>query len=438
MSAERYVVIGLAHVRSDWFTEVARWSTAGSIPVEFVKCVSVEELRARVGGGRRFSAALLDGRLPAVDRDLLATLADSTIPSIVAEPVGAGPDWSSLGAASTLAHGFDRAALLDALVTHCQMVGVADEEVAAPGAVATASATWRGRLVAVTGRSGAGTSTVAAALAQGLAHDARYAGDVVLADFAHHAHQALLHDAQDVVPGLQELVEAHRSGRPTIEQLRRLTFDVPNRGYRLLLGLRRSRDWVTIRSRAFDAALDGLRRSARIVVADTDAEVEGETETGSFDIEDHNMLARTTLDQADLVVVVATPSISGIHGLITQLEDLRAHGVGDGRTLVVVNRAPRPGRARAELTRAIAVLTDAADRPDPHLGPVYVSDRRNVDHLHRDLSRFPAAMVAPTADAVRAVLDRLPARDLAARPVEAMAVVPGSLGHWRGDEEASS
>ncbi len=438
MSAERYVVIGLGHVRSDWFTEVARWSTSGSIPVEFVKCVSVEELRARVGGGRRFSAALLDGRLPAVDRDLLATLADAAIPSIVAESVGTGPDWSSLGAASTLAHGFDRAALLDALVTHCQMVGMADEEVTAPGAVATASAAWQGRLVAVTGRSGSGTSTVAAALAQGLAHDARYAGDVVLADFAHHAHQALLHDAQDVVPGLQELVEAHRSGRPTIEQLRCLTFDVPHRGYRLLLGLRRSRDWVTIRSRAFDAALDGLRRSARIVVADTDADVEGEVETGSFDLEDRNLLARSTLGQADLAVVVATPSISGIHGLVAQLEDLRGHGVGDGRILVVVNRAPRQSRARAELTRAIAVLTGAADRSDPHLGPVYVSERRNVDHLHRDLSRFPGAMVAPTADAVRAVLDRLPARDLAAKPVEPVTVVPGSLGHWGDDEEASS
>jgi hypothetical protein len=271
-----------------------------------------------------------------------------------------------------------------------------------------------------------------------LAHDARYAGDVVLADLARHAHQALLHDAQDVVPGLQELVEAHRSGRPTIEQLRRLTFDVPNRGYRLLLGLRRSRDWVTIRSRAFEAALDGLRRSARIVVADTDADLEGEAETGSFDIEDRNLLARTTLGQADLVMVVATPSTSGIHGLVAGLEDLRAHGVSGARTLVVVNRAPRPTRARAELTRAVAVLTGAADGPEPHLGPVYVAERRNVDHLHRDLSRFPGAMVSPAADAVRAVLDRLPARDRTAGQVEPVAVVPGSLGHWSPDEEATS
>ena len=37
MTTERYVVIGLAHVRSDWFTEVARWSTSGSLPIEFVK-----------------------------------------------------------------------------------------------------------------------------------------------------------------------------------------------------------------------------------------------------------------------------------------------------------------------------------------------------------------------------------------------------------------
>lgn len=438
MSGDRYVVIGLAHVRSAWFTEVARWATAGSIPVEFVKCVSLEELRARVAGGRPFSAALLDGRLPAVDRDLLATLTDAGIATLVVESSAEGPDWSSLGATARLAHPLDRAALLDSLATHASMIGLADADPVGQPHEQQASAAWRGRLVAVTGRSGAGTSTVAGALAQGLADDPRYAGDVVLVDLARHAHQALLHDARDVVPGIQELVEAHRSGRPTMEQLRRLTFDVPGRGYRLVLGLRRPRDWVTIRSSAFAAALDGLRRSARIVVADTDADLEGEAETGSIDIEDRNLMARSTISQADLVVLVATPSTSGIHGLVGQLDDLRAHGVPGDRILVVVNRAPRTARSRSELTRAIANLTRAGDRPDPHTGPVYASERRNVDELHRDLSRFPGSLVDPPCAAVRELLDRLPARDLAEPPGEPAAIVPGSLGHWAGNEEATS
>jgi MinD-like ATPase involved in chromosome partitioning or flagellar assembly len=437
VTGERYVVIGLAHVRSAWFTEVARWATVGSLPVEFVKCVSADELRARVAGGRRFSAALLDGRLAAVDRDLLATLRSAEIVTLVVEAGLDGPDWSELGATARLGPRVDRPTLLDALSAHATMIGLADDDRAGIAPVPAVSATWRGRMVAVTGRSGSGASTVAAALAQGLAGDPRYAGDVVLADLARHAHQALLHDARDVVPGIQEVVEAHRTGRPTAEQLRRLTFDVPGRGYRLVLGLRRPRDWVAIRPQAFAAALDGMRRTARIVVADTDADLEGEAETGSFDIEDRNLVARTTTAQADVVVVVATPSTSGIHGLVGQLEALRAHGVPGERTLAVVNRAPRSARARAELGRAIANLTGAADHADPHVGPVHVAERRHVDALHRDLARFPAALVQPATGAVRALLDRLPPRDLAERPAEPLAVVPGSLGRWADDEATS-
>lgn len=437
MSAERYVVLGLAHVRSEWSTDVARWATSGSIPVEYLKCISAEELRARIGGGRRFSAALLDSRLPAVDRDLLSTLSDAGIvPLVVADP-STTVDWKTLGAATQLDGRLDRPALLDALAGHATLLGLGEDHLDTAAADASISATWRGRLVAVTGRPGSGRSTIAGALAQGVSHDPRYSGDVVLADLAHRAHQAMLHDAQDVQPGIQELVEAHRSGHPTIEAHRALTFDVPIRGYRLLLGLRRPRDWVTIRSEAFRSALDGLRRSARIVVADTDDDLEGEDECGSFDIEERNLLARSTHELADLVVVVANASITGLHGLVGQLAELRAFGIAGDRTVVVVNRAPRAARAKAELTRALAVLSGASEHPDPYVGPVFVSERRNVDALHRDLARFPGGLVEPPTRAVRATLDRLPATPLVAAEAEPVPIVPGSLGHWN-DEEATS
>lgn len=436
MSGDRYVVLGLAHVRSGWFTEVARWSTSGVVPVEFVKCVSVDELRARVAGGRRFSAALLDGHLPSVDRDLLAGLADAGITPLVVAGTG-GPDWPALGAAACLPPDLGRDELCEVLAAHSETVGLTDDLDTGAEEAARTSAAWRGRLVVVTGRSGSGTSTLAAALAQGLAHDPRYAGDVVLADLARHAHQALLHDARDIVPGIQELVEAHRTGRPTAGQVRALTFDVPDRGYRLLLGLRRPRDWVSLRSRSFATGLEGLRRSARVVVADTDPDLEGEAETGSFDIEERNLAARTATAGADVVVVVTTPTTTGLHGLVGHLDSLRAHGVEGGRVLVVVNRAPRGPRPRAELTRAVATLTGAGERPDPHVGPVFVPERRHVDHLHRDRARFPGPLVDPVAGAVRTLLDRLPATPaaeaLAGGPV---AVLPGGLGRW-ADEEAT-
>lgn len=434
MADERYVVLGLAHARSPWFAEVAHWATSGAVPIEFVKCVGVEEVLARIDSGRPFSAALLDARLPAVDRDLLATLADANVAGIV---VGSGREpgsWRSLGAAAHLPPDFDRAALVDTLADHGRLIGAVAE--LPPSRVrSTFDSVWRGPLVAVTGRSGAGASTVAGALAQRLASDPRYRGDVLLLDLVRRAHQAVLHDARDVVPGIQEIIEAHRSGRPSNDALRRLSFDVPNRRYRLVLGLRHPRDWVTVRSSAFQASLDALRRSARIVVADTDPDLEGEAESGSIDIEDRHLLGRSTARSADLVLVVATPNLTGIHGLVGHLEELRAAGIRGDRLLVVVNRAPRAARARAELTRTIASLTAAGDRPDPHLGPVFVPERRGLDAIHRDVAPFPAVVADPLGRAVLAVLDRLPSRTAApATEPEPVPVTPGSLGHW--DESA--
>jgi hypothetical protein len=72
MAGDRFVLLGLARPRATWFSEVSRWATSAIVPAEFVKCVSAEEVRARLAVGRPWSAALLDGSLPAVDRDLLA------------------------------------------------------------------------------------------------------------------------------------------------------------------------------------------------------------------------------------------------------------------------------------------------------------------------------------------------------------------------------
>src|SRR3546814_12658529 len=85
------------------------------------------------------------------------------------------------------------------------------------------------------------SSDLSIPLAQGLARDPRYSELICLADLALDAEQAMLHAARDVVPGVAELVEAHRSGSPGPHEVRDLTWEVGERGYRLLLGLRRHR-----------------------------------------------------------------------------------------------------------------------------------------------------------------------------------------------------
>jgi hypothetical protein len=424
VAGARYVLLGLAQVRSEWFRQVSQWATTGGIAAEFVKCVSAEEVRARLGGGRQFSALLVDATLPSLDRDLIDTAQAAGCTVIVVDPASGGRDWRAAGADALLHPPFDRTDLLDTLSGRAAMIGRADGT-AGDGAGGDAPG-WLAPVVAVTGPGGTGASTAAIALAQGLAADVRSWGSVLLADFCLHAEQAMLHDARDVVPGVQELVDAFRAGQPGAAEIRALTFAVPARRYHVLLGLRRARAWSTIRPRAFEATLDGLRRLHRVGVADLDSEVEGEDEGGSVDVEERHVMARATLARADAVVVVGAPGMKGLHALTRVLGDLLSYGVPGERLLPVVNRAPRGAHTRAQLTSALAALLPAwagSDMPTPIFLP-----ERHVDELLRDGARLPDALVAPLTGAVRALTAR--ADDAARRPLEPELVTPGSLGTW--------
>src|SRR5207302_5767388 len=86
-----------------------------SLHVELVKCLSAEELRARLGSSRAFSAAIVDARVAALDRDLLDEMSRAGCPTLVVEDRRRRTDWLTLGAAAVLPDGFDRDELLRAL-----------------------------------------------------------------------------------------------------------------------------------------------------------------------------------------------------------------------------------------------------------------------------------------------------------------------------------
>lgn len=433
MAAERYVLLGLGTSRSPWFTEVARWATVGSIPADFVKCIAPEEMRVRLTSGRPFSALLIDAGTGAVDRDLLDTAARQQVAVLVVDgsPPGSGPAWKDLGATAVLPPDLRRETLLDALSEHARMIGGATE---LPLDVADAgeAPTRLGTLVAVTGGGGSGVSTLAMAVAQGLGDGPL--GRPVLADMCLDADQAMLHDARDIVPGLQELVDAHRSHRPRDDEVQALTFDVVNRGYNLLLGLRRHRDWAVLRPRSFEAALQGLRGAFGVVVADVDDDLEGEAECGSVDVEERNVMARTTTARADAVVVVGSPGVKGMHGLVRTVDRLREHGVPAERILAVVNRSARSAKARAELTRSFADLSGSRIGGAAVVGPVHVQERRGLDEILRDGGRLPQSIAEPVSRALVDLLRRAP--EEAAAPAEPVPITPGSLGSWAEEEEA--
>lgn len=463
-SAGRYVLLGLARARCPWFTEVSQWATSGALAAEFIKAVSVEEATARLRSGRAFSAVLVDAAVSGWGRDTVELAAAQGCAVIVVDREAAdGSDvstradpatsrrWDDLGVDAVLPPGFDRGRLVDVLASVAQPITRTDEanlldsvlaipslsEGSRAGSVVDTSP-FRGRLVAVTGAGGTGRSTLALALATGLAGDPRDRGLVLLADLALHAQQGLLHDAGDVVPGLLELVEAHRRSRLDPPAVRRLCFEVGDRGYDLLLGLRRQRDWTALRPRSTAAALEALRSTYRLVVADVDADVEGEPESGLPDIEDRNQLARTTLGQADLVLVVGRAGLGGLHAQIRVLRDLIGFGVAPSRLLPVVNCAPRGRRRRAERTAVLHQLaTDALPGTELAATPVFVPERRRLDDVIYDGGRLPPSVGGLLTGAVRALLDRIPPLDPHGLPSRAelggrvpVAVAPGSVGSW--------
>ena len=409
MNAARYVVAGVARPRSAWFAQVSQWANAAAIPAEFVKCVGVDELRGRITSGRPFSAILLDGGLPGVDRDLLAVARDCGIAAIVvADPVSA-PRWQALGASAVLSPALTRAELVDALASLAQLVSTADPT---PMFEAAGDRAFplRGRVIAVTGPGGTGASTVAMSAAQAVSTGVGgQPGNVVLADLCLRAEQGMLHDSQSVAPGLQELVDAHRSGRPSPADIRALCFGVHDRGYDLLLGLRRRRLWTTLRPGAVAAAFEGLCVAYPIVVADVGADLEGEDVSGSIDVEERNVLNRTAIRAADLVLVVGHASLKGLHSLTALIQDIRDFGIDDARIQAVMNAAPASARSRAAFGRALAELLPSlparhgggsgAER-GPMAAPVFVPVR-NIDACLRSATALPAAVVEPIGAAIR-------------------------------------
>jgi hypothetical protein len=432
LSGERFVVLGLAPARAAWFEAVAQWTTSASLAAEFIKCVSAEEVRARLASGRRHSVLVVDAATPSLDRDLIDECrAHSTPVIVVREPrSGARPALpADVGVAAELPPRFGPDELLDLMATHCRPVG---DGARMPPALEDyePSAFWQAPLVAVCGPGGTGASTVAMAVASGLARDPRFGGRVLLADLARRGDQAMLHDSPDLGPGIQELVEGHRLARPTPGEIGRMAFVVPRRGYRLLLGLRQPEAWSALRPRSVDAAVHGLRRTFQIVVADITGDFEGEADGGSIEVEERNHMARTVARQATVNLVVGAPGLKGVHTLANLMRQMVRAGVASERMVAVINRSPRHPRTRAESARALATVLGDDGVATALASPVHVPERKLEDSF-RDGAPLPGAVVEPVTRAARLVADRL--ADVAPPAHGPERIAPGSLGTWSDD-----
>ncbi len=269
------------------------------------------------------------------------------------------------------------------------------------------------------------------ALAQGLADHSDHS--VVLVDGARRGDVAMYHHIGDVIPGLPELVEAHRSDRLDPEAVRRLTFDVPGRGYSVLLGRRRVAEWVTLRRRSVDASIEALTRSFDTVVVDLDADLDGQADTGSPDVDDRHAVTLVSLELADAVLVVGRPDLHGLHAARRRSSTRwSTAGVPDHRIVPVFMAAPRSPAARAAATAALVRLVDSApdasgtdDGPSTLHPPLHLRRIRGLDDLHDRVARLPLALSQPLERAVTRILLRAGGRPLHGRADQR--VLPGEL-----------
>lgn len=424
--ADRYVVLGVAGARRPWLGRVAGWATSAALPLELVTALDAGEARAVLAAGQPLSALLVDAGV-ALDRDLVALSDHRGVGVVAVTSPGTRSDLDALGCGAVLEESFTPAELHEALRRCGRTIGAPDAVAALPRLTVAGPAGTGERpspLVAVSGTGGSGASTVAMALAQGFARPGRR---VVVVDACRRADLGMYHDQHDPVPGLPELIALCRSDRPDPDQVRALVRPVSSRGYGVLLGWRRPCDWSATRRRSLAAAFDALRRSADVVVVDTDPDLDDEAATGVPDIEDRHAAALTAAAEADLHVVVSRTGVHGLHGLVRQLDLLRTAGADPQRLLPVLGGAPRSPAGRAELTRALAATTTRrAHDPMTTAPPVMVRSLPAVETSHRTVEPLPERLVAPLTAAATAHLQRLGPRTLATP--EPVRIRPGSLG----------
>ena len=424
--SSRHVVLAVARPRSQWMNELTRWASSGSVAIDVTRCISIDEVRARLSSLQAISAIVVDERCVGLDRDLLAAAHDAGSASIIVTSPDTRRDWTSIGASCALAEPLDRDAFVRALRAHAPTVERA-ESVADLRPAEAPSRAGTGRVVAITGGGGTGTSTVAIAAAQAFATSG--SASVALVDAALQSSLALLLHSPDVVPGLQEFVETHRLDPPAEHDIRAMLRPCTRHGFELLTGLRRHRDWTTLRPRAIAAAVDSLRRCYEDVVIDLDPDLEGEVDTGSFDIADRNALARHVTSIAELVIVTGRPDLVGLDRLVRAITDLLDHGVSGSRIMPVVLHAGRQQLPTRAVRSSLDALLDEIRPGADVVGVEVIELPVGLDAIQLDGTLLPAVFV----DALRARLDHmLEAVHALPFPPDAadapQRVQPGSLG----------
>ena len=291
---------------------------------------------------------------------------------------------------------------------------------AAAGAIPAHAPSPAGRIIVVWGPAGApGRTTVATELAAALGTGGRRAA-LVDAD-THAPAVAVALGLEEESPGIAAACRRAASGDVDAAELTRISVPLgtPGIDVDVLTGLNRPSRWPELSAPRLAAVLDACRSWAENVVVDIAAPLERDEEIVSdLDGPRRNAAALAALEQADLVIAVASADPVGMARFVRAHAELRAL-VGAVPVQVVVNRL-RTGAlgidARGQVRRTLERFSGVGDVAFvPH-------DPRAADAAL--LAARPVAEVAPRsalAQGIRRLAARLdaPAGGRAARPERA-------------------
>lgn len=399
-----FVIAAVALPRSDWLSRIGHWASSASLPIELTRCLSTTELLALIASGKRLSAVLIDPTVPGADRDLIDNARKIGAPTIAVSTRRAQRDLTGIGFVEILPDSFTAAELIGVLDQHSAPIPRgAPRQVRLDAALVDAASS--GHLVAVMGSGGVGSTTVsmmaAQSLADGLGSPQRAAANrrsVALVDGSLRANMSMYHDVGDIIPSISELVELHRMDEPDPDAIRSLLFNIPERNYSLLLGMRRPRDWATMRAASTRSAINGLTRCYDVVVVDHDDSCDGEAETGSLDVEERHVIARHTLSHANAVICVGTTGMKGMYDLSWLIQEAVRLDVAPDKIIPVINFAPRRPALRASLSRTLIDATGITTHP-----AVFIPFFHRMEDTQRSVSALPQSR--PITQALHKILD---------------------------------
>ncbi len=377
-------VVTLGRPGAAWPRAVAGWAAHAELAARVTTCVDPVDLRGRLDADTPPPVlALADLGYWRTDPGL-ATAARVRGVTAVAVSDGAIDDDHAVGTTPTsfeilLPADFGSAHLARILAAADRRRPVRDLPVrdrATPGPPP-------GRLVVVTGPTGAGASTVAQALATHLAA----AVPTVLADLALDADQHVRHGIPGDGMHRTDLTETLAATAPDDP----LPTVAVGAGYALLTGGTRV-DGPDVPAPVATAALDGLRRRPGIVVADVGAGALGPPLSRRSVGDDRHPLASAALAAADEVVVVGDCSTTGIHRLASALLDLGRSGIPRPGIRPVLNRVPGPRPRRRALAEEVARLLDLVDG-DGWAVPACLPYDRRIEPAVRRAGPLPTRFV---------------------------------------------